>query len=50
MSVEMENKDIKKNPFSMQLDVSDFLPAEDSEKESLVVMRESRSFVKDGMY
>ncbi len=46
----MENKDTKKNPLSLQLDVSDFLPAEDSEKESLVVMRESRSFFKDGMY
>ncbi len=46
----MENKEMKTNPFSMQLDVSDFLPAEDSEKESLVIMRESRSFFKDGMY
>jgi len=46
----MEKKDIKKTPFSLQLDVSDFLPAEDSEKESLVVMREQRSFFKDGMH
>ncbi len=45
----MEKNDMKKTPFSMQLDVSDFLPAKDSEKESLVVMRESRSFFKDGM-
>lgn len=45
----METKEIKKSPFSLQLDVSDFLPADDSEKESLVVMREPRSFFKDGM-
>jgi oligopeptide transport system permease protein len=37
-----------KNPFSFQLDVSDFLPADDAEKQSLVVMRESVSFWKDG--
>lgn len=41
---------MKKSPLSLQLDVSDFLPAEDSEKESLVVMREQRSFFKDGMH
>ncbi len=41
---------MKKTPLSLQLDVSDFLPAEDSEKEGLVVMREQRSFFKDGMY
>ena len=41
----MENK---KNPFSLQLDVSDFLPADESEKQSMVVMRESVSFWKDG--
>lgn len=45
----METKEIKKSPLSMQLDVSDFLPADESEKESLVVMREPRSFFKDGM-
>lgn len=45
----MENKEIKKSPFSLQLDVSDFLPADESEKESLVVMREPRSFFRDGM-
>lgn len=39
----------KKNKLSMQLDVSDFLPADESEKQSLVVMRESTSFFKDGM-
>lgn len=45
----MEKKEFKKSPYSLQLDVSDFLPADDSEKESLVVMREPRSFFKDGM-
>lgn len=37
-----------KNPLSMQLDVSDFLPATEEEKQELVVMRESVSFWKDG--
>ena len=44
----MEGK-IKKNPVTLQLDVSDFLPADESEKQSLVVMRESSSFFKDGV-
>lgn len=35
-------------PLSMQLDVSDFLPADESEKQSLVIMRESVNFWKDG--
>ncbi len=39
----------KKNPLSLQLDVSDFLPADEAEKQSLVVMRESVNFWKDGM-
>ena len=40
----------KKNPLSLQLDLTpeDFLPASEDEKESLVVMRESVSFWKDG--
>ncbi|MEG0804152.1 MAG: ABC transporter permease, partial [Pygmaiobacter sp.] len=38
----------KKNPLSFQLNVNDFLPAEDDEKQSLVVMRESVGFWKDG--
>ena len=40
-----------KNPLSFQLDLKpeDFLPASDAEKESLVVMRESVSFWKDGL-
>lgn len=41
--------DTKKNMFSMQLDVSDFLPADESEKQSLVVTRETTSFFKDGL-
>jgi len=35
-------------PFSMHLDVSDFLPADKEEKQSLVIMRESVSFWRDG--
>ncbi len=38
----------KKNPLSFHLDVDDFLPAEESEKQSMVIMRESVSFWKDG--
>jgi len=40
--------DNKRNPLSFQLDVSDFLPADENEKQSLVVMRESVNFWKDG--
>lgn len=42
---------MKKNPLSTQLDFNpeDFLPATDEEKESLVIMRESVSFWKDGL-
>lgn len=39
----------KKNPMTFHLDVSDFLPADESEKQGLVVMRESTSFFKDGV-
>lgn len=39
----------KKNPLSLQLNVDDFVPASVSDKESLVVMRESVSFWKDGI-
>lgn len=44
------NVNLKKNPLSFQLKYNpdDFLPASDTEKESLVVMRESVSFWKDG--
>lgn len=40
---------MEKNKLSFQFRADDFLPASDSEKESLVVMRESVSFWKDGM-
>ncbi len=42
---------MKENPLSFQLKLNpdDFLPASEEEKESLVVMRESVSFWKDGM-
>ncbi len=43
----MEN--IKKNPLSLQLNADDFLPASNEEKQSLVVMRESVNFWKDGL-
>ncbi|NLB79844.1 MAG: ABC transporter permease [Clostridiaceae bacterium] len=36
------------NKLSLQLDVSDFLPAGKEEKQSLVIMRESVSFWRDG--
>lgn len=41
---------MNKNPLSFQLDLKpeDFLPASEEEKQSLVVMRESVSFWKDG--
>ena len=35
----MEN--LKKNPFSLQLNVEDLAPASNEEKKSLVIMRES---------
>ncbi len=38
----------KKNPLSFQLNTDDFLPATVEEKESLVIMRESVGFWKDG--
>lgn len=44
----MENTSKKKNVLSMQLDVSDFVPASEDEKASLVIMRESVGFWKDG--
>lgn len=40
---------MSKNKISMQLNVDDFLPASDAEKESLVVMRQSVGFWKDGL-
>lgn len=38
-----------KKPLSLQLNVSDFLPADKQEKQSLVIMRKSVSFWKDGL-
>lgn len=37
------------NLFAMQLDVSDFLPADESEKQKLTVLRESIGFWRDGI-
>ncbi len=39
---------MKKTPLSLQLNVDDFIPATADEKKSLVVMRESVGFWKDG--
>lgn len=41
--------DIKKRPFSMHVDVEDFLPASAEDKEYMVKMRPSTTFFKDGM-
>ena len=40
---------MKKNPFSMHVDLDDFLPATDAEKAYMVQMRPSTTFFKDGM-
>ena len=40
---------MKKKIFSMHVDVEDFLPASDAEKEYMVRMRPSTTFFKDGM-
>lgn len=40
--------DMKPNPLSLHLDVSAFVPATNEEKASLVIMRESVGFWKDG--
>ena len=50
----MENNDLKRSPFSMQLDLSkfsqeSFAPATDEEKRQQDVMSESTTFFKDGM-
>ena len=39
---------MKKNPISLHIDPDEFSPATSEEKESLVIMRESVSFWKDG--
>ena len=40
---------MKKNPFSLHVNLDDFLPATDTEKEYMVQMRPSTTFFKDGM-
>ena len=40
---------MKKKIFSMHVDVEDFLPASDADKEYMVKMRPSTTFFKDGM-
>ena len=40
---------MKKKIFTMHVDVEDFLPASDAEKEYMVKMRPSTTFFKDGM-
>jgi len=46
--MERKDKSIMKS-LSLQLDISDFLPADENEKQSMVIMRESVSFWKDGL-
>ncbi len=41
--------DMKKNFLSLQLKADDFIPATEEEKQSLVIMRESVGFWKDGL-
>lgn len=41
--------DKNKNILNMQLDVSDFLPADETEKQKLTVLRESVGFWRDGI-
>lgn len=40
---------IKKNPLSMHVNMNDFMPATDAEKEYMVQMRPSTTFFRDGM-
>ena len=40
---------MKKNPFSLQLNLDSFIPATDAEKEYMVKMRPSSTFFKDGV-
>jgi len=46
----MKDIQLKANPFSMQLNAEDFLPASSAEKEQLNVMRESTTYWKDAMH
>ena len=45
----MNDIKLKANPFSMQLNAEDFLPASADEKKDLIVMRESTTYWKDAM-
>ena len=48
--ISMQNDKLaKKNPLSFQIDPAKFQPATEAEKEQQVTMRESVSFMKDGM-
>ena len=47
--MQSENKIPKKNPLSLQIDLSKFEPASDAEKAQQEVMSESTTFFKDGM-
>ena len=40
---------MNKNPLSLHVDLDDFLPASEAEKEYMVQMRPSTTFFKDGM-
>lgn len=40
---------MKKNPLSMHLDIEDFLPATDEEKQQLNIMRDSTTFWRDAL-
>lgn len=44
-----QEKKLNKSILSFQLNPEDFLPAEESEKQELVIMRESVTFWKDGL-
>lgn len=43
----MPDKPLHKNPLSLQLDPSDFLPASEEEKRELIIMRESVTYWQD---
>ncbi|MDD6143800.1 MAG: ABC transporter permease [bacterium] len=45
----MENRELKKNPLSFQIDPAKFAPATDEEKAQQLTQRESVSFFKDAM-
>lgn len=45
----MSDMNLKTNPFSMQLNAEDFLPASADEKKDLIVMRESTTYWKDAI-